>query len=97
MSNHGPIYMPGDQVFYTGEKFKAELTNKEGKPLKGWIHSRVTNRPETMVVEFPEAKEADYLIHVSRLSKVKPPRDKQERTDGPEVRPIRRRQAPEES
>ena len=43
MSNlsYGPIYMPGDAVFYTGEKHKQALASKEGKPHKGWIHASV--------------------------------------------------------
>jgi len=94
MSNHAPIFMPGDAVYYTGEKFKMELTSKEGKPYRGWIHAPVTNQPGVFVVEFPDAKEADYIIPAARLSKARPP--KTEKHEGPEIQPIRRRKTEEE-
>jgi len=55
MSNlsYGPIYMPGDAVFYTGEKHKQALSSKEGKPHKGWIHASVQGAPGKFVVWFP--------------------------------------------
>lgn len=94
MSNHGPIFMPGEAVYYTGEKFKQELTDKAGKPYKGWIHSKVQNQPDVMVVEFPDLKEPDFIIHSSLLSKARPPKGKQH--DGPEILPPRRSRKPEE-
>lgn len=88
-------FHPGDSVYYTGEKFKTELTNKDGKPFKGWVHAPVLNQPEVFVVEFPDAKEGDYIMHESRLSKARPPRGKEH--DGPEIQPRRRRKAEDES
>ena len=75
MSNlsYGPIYMPGDAVFYTGEKHKQALASKEGKPHKGWIHASVGGDPGKFVVWFPDTKEQDsYILHVSDLTKARP-------------------------
>lgn len=86
MSNHGPIFMPGDAVYYTGEKFKQELSNKEGKPFKGWIHAPVQNQPGAFVVWFPDTKEQDsYILSVQNLSKARPPRTVEKQNDGPIV------------
>lgn len=75
MSNHGPIFMPGDAVYYTGEKFKQELSNKEGKPFKGWIHAPVLNQSGAWVVWFPDTKEQDsYILSAANLSKARPPK-----------------------
>jgi hypothetical protein len=86
MSNYSPIYMPDDKVFYTGEKFKQELT-RDGKPLTGWIHAAVQNEKGAWVVWFPETKESDsYILHEENMSHYRP--SKAERT-GPEVQPRR--------
>lgn len=78
MSNYDPIFMPGDAVYYTGEKLKEELTSKEGKPFRGWIHAPVTNEPGAFVVWFPDTKESDsYVIGASNLTKARPPKAKQ--------------------
>lgn len=89
------ILNSGDAVFYTGEKFKQELSTKEGKPIKGWIHSRVRGRPNVFVVEFPEAKESDYIMSVHVLSQWRPP--KTDKHAGPEVQPRRRRASEDET
>lgn len=94
-NNHGPLFMPGEAVYYTGEKFKQELTSKEGKPYKGWIHATVQNQPDVFVVEFPELKEPDFIIHRSLLSKARPPKGKEH--DGPEILAPRRTRKTEES
>ena len=93
MSNYGPIFMPGEAVYYIGEKFKQELTTKEGKPHKGWIHAPVQNQPDVFVVEFPDLKEPDFLLHKSLLSKARPPKGKEH--DGPEILPPRRKRVVE--
>lgn len=102
MSNHGPIYMPGDAVYYNGNKasLKQALTNKDGKPLKGWIHAPVTNEREKFVVWFPDTKESDsYLIHQDDLTKARPPKAVEKKHEGPVVEhmPVRRRKSEEES
>lgn len=92
----GPIYMPGDAVYYAGERFKQELSNKEGKPFKGWIHAPVLNQENTWVVWFPDTKESDsYVIHASRLSKARPPKAVERVNDGPVVEhmPSRRKRS----
>ncbi len=77
-TNHGPIFMPGEAVYYTGEKFKQELTTKEGKPLRGWIHWFVNGSPGKFVVWFPDTKEQDsYILHESNLTKARPPKSKE--------------------
>lgn len=95
MSNHGPIFMPGDAVYYTGEKLKQELTTKEGKPLRGWIHWFVNGEPgehEKFVVWFPDTKEQDsYIIHRSLLTKARPPKQKQHSGPVVEHMPNRRK------
>lgn len=89
MSNHGPIFMPGDAVYYTGEKYKQELSNKEGKPFKGWIHAPVQNEPGAFVVWFPDTKEQDsYILSVQNLSKARPPKAVEKQSDGPLVEHI---------
>lgn len=86
MSNHGPIFMPGDAVYYTGEKYKQELSGKEGKPFRGWIHAPVLNQDDTFVVWFPDTKEQDsFVLHASRLSKARPPKTVEKTNDGPIV------------
>lgn len=97
MSDHGPIYMPGDAVYYVGEKFNQKLTNKEGKPLKGYIHASVTNQDGAWVVWFPDTKESDsFIMSAANLSKARPP--KVERAhEGPIVEhmPVRRKMGDE--
>jgi len=98
MMNLDPLFLPGDKVFYTGIKFKGELTSKEGKPYVGVIHAGVCNQPGTWVVEFQDTKEQDSFVmseHV--LSKYRPAKTEL-RHDGPEVqqRPRRKRNPDEE-
>ena len=97
MSNlsHGPIYMPGDAVYYTGEKHKQALSNKEGKPFKGWIHWFVQGDPGKFVVWFPDTKEQDsYILHANDLTRARPPKVEKQQT-GPVVEhmPSRRKQS----
>jgi hypothetical protein len=92
--NYGPIFMPGDAVYYAGEKHKQELSNKEGKPYKGWIHAAVNGQPGTFVVWFPDTKEQDsYVLHASLLTKARPPKTESKECSGPVVEhmPIRRK------
>jgi len=93
--NHGPIFMPGDAVYYNGEKFKQELSNKEGKPFKGWIHAAVQNEPGAFVVWFPDTKEQDsYVLSADHLTKARPPKIEKQHS-GPIVEhmPSRRKAA----
>lgn len=94
--NHGPIFMQGDCVYYTGEKFREELTSKEGKPFRGWIHASVQNEPGAFVVWFPDTKEQDsYILSARNLSKARPPKQKEH--GGPVVEHIpNRRKASED-
>lgn len=87
MSDRAPIFSVGDKVFYTGETHKKELTNKDGKPVTGYIHWYVIGQPGVWTVEFPELKEPDYIIAEGFLSHVRPA--KNEKQEGPEVRPRR--------
>ncbi len=97
--NHAPIYMPGDPVFYVGEKYKERLNGK-----KGWIHAPVIGNPNAFIVEFPDTRDAkdpddtdDYIMPVRVLSKWRPPReDKHEKHSGPEIQPRRRAKRSEE-
>lgn len=85
-------FQPGDAVYYQGDKLKQELTSKEGKPYKGWIHALVQNQDDTFVVWFPDTKESDsYIMKASSLSKARPP--KVEKVEGVEVMPIRKRKS----
>lgn len=95
MSDNMPLFMPGDPVYYTGEKFKPELTSKDGKPFKGWIHAPVLNQPGVFVVEFPDAKDPDYIVGAAHLSRARPA--KTEKHEGPEIQPRRRKKAEEEA
>lgn len=71
--NHGPIYMQGDKVYYTGEKLRGELSTREGKAIPGWIHASVLNEPDKFVVWFPDTKESDsYVMSMAVLSKWRP-------------------------
>ena len=79
-------FMPGDKVFYSGEKFKNELT-REGKPLAGWIHATVDNEDDVYVVEFPDAKDGDYIIPARLLSRARTV--SVEKNAGPEIQPRR--------
>lgn len=89
MSKHGPIYMPGDAVYYTGEKHKQVLSNKDGKPHKGWIHAPVQNEDDTFVVWFPDTKEQDsYVLHARDLGKARPIKTVEKVNDGPVVEHI---------
>jgi hypothetical protein len=99
MSNQGPIFMPGDAVYYTGEKFKQELTNKEGKPFKGWIHAPVLNEEGAWVVWFPDTKEQDsFILSAGHLTKARPPKIER-MNDGPVVEhvPSRRKRGEDEA
>lgn len=93
---YGPIFMPGDAVYYTGEKHKQALTNKEGKPYKGWIHASVQGEAGKFVVWFPDTKEQDsYILSALDLSKARPPKTEKEHKGGPIVEhmPSRRKQS----
>lgn len=99
MSNHGPIFMPGDAVYYTGEKHKEALTSKEGKPFRGWIHAPVLNEPGAFVVWFPDTKEQDsYVLDERNLSKARPPKAEKQVAAGPVVEhmPNRRKKGDED-
>jgi hypothetical protein len=86
MSNYGPIFMPGDAVYYTGEKHKMALTSKEGKPYKGWIHAPVQNEEGAFVVWFPDTKESDsYVLSAANLTKARPPKSEKDKHSGPVV------------
>jgi len=98
MSNHGPLFMPGDAVYYNGEKFKQELSGKEGKPFRGWIHASVQNEPGAFVVWFPDTKHSDsYVMSAANLTKARPPTLKTEKQTGPVIEHMpSRRKASEE-
>lgn len=90
-----PLYLPGDKVYYTGDKFKDRLN---GKP--GWIHWH-TSDPNVFVVEFPDTRNVkdphdsdDYVMPVKVLTRQRPhvpEKDTKEKKDGPEIQPRRRR------
>lgn len=96
-----PLFLPGDKVFYTGEKFKDRLNGKIG-----WIHAPVLNNPEAFVVEFPDTRNTkdpedtdDYVMHFSKLTTRRPPqseKEKDKKQEGPEIQPRRRARRPEE-
>jgi hypothetical protein len=94
-----PLYLPGDKVYYTGEKYKERLN---GKP--GWIHAPVVDNPNGFVVEFPDTRNAkdqtdsdDYIMSASVLSRWRPEKAPAEKKqDGPEVQPRRGRKHQEE-
>jgi hypothetical protein len=97
MSNNDPIFMPGDKVFYNGEKFKQELT-REGKSLTGWIHAPVQNEEGAYVVWLPETKEQDsYILSARSLTHYRPAKT-EKHAGGPEVQiqPRRRKQGDQE-
>jgi len=102
-SSHGPIFMPGDAVYYSGskERLKQALTNKEGKPYRGWIHAPVQNVEGEFVVWFPDTKESDsYILQAADLSKARPPKvEGKKQHEGPVVEhmPIRRKKAEDEA
>lgn len=86
MSNYYPIFMPGDAVYYTGEKHKQSLSGKEGKPHRGWIHASVQNEPGAFVVWFPDTKESDsYVLSADNLTKARPIVKVEKSHDGPVV------------
>jgi hypothetical protein len=100
MSNHSSLFLQGDAVYYTGNKFKQELSNKEGKPFKGWIHAPVINQDGAFVVWFPDTKGSDsYILSGQNLSKARPPKAVEKDQDGPiiEHMPSRRKRSEEES
>jgi hypothetical protein len=91
MPNLDPIFMPGDKVFYNGEKLARELT-REGKSLTGWIHAPVLNEPGAWVVFFPETKEQDsYILSAKNLTHYRPSKNEKQ-SGGPDVQPRRRKQ-----
>lgn len=92
-----PLYLPGNKVYYTGEKFKDRLHGKTG-----WIHAPVVNNPEAFVVEFPDTRNNkdpkdtdDYIMHVNVLTPWRPS-EKEKKQEGPEIQPRRRRKDAEE-
>jgi hypothetical protein len=101
-----PIYLPGDKVYYSGEKFKERLN---GKP--GWIHAPVLGSTEKFVVEFPDTRNPkdpedtdDYVMHVRVLTDRRPPASEKDhgkdkdgkKSEGPEIQPRRRKKTSEE-
>jgi hypothetical protein len=89
--NFDPIYQEGDLVYYCGQKFKQELTGKEGKPQTGIVHARVVNQPGHWVIEFPDTKQNDsYIMSEKVLTKFRPAKTEQ-KYDGPEVQKRRKR------
>lgn len=95
---YGPIYMPGDAVYYTGEKHKQALSNKEGKPFRGWIYWFVNGAPGKFVVWFPDTKDQDsYILHASDLTRARPIQRVDKVHSGPVVEHIpNRRKASED-
>lgn len=94
------LFLPGDKVFYVGEKFKGRLDGKTG-----WIHAAVVGNPNAFVVEFPDTKDGkdqkdsdDYVMPARVLTRARPvvEKEKEKKHDGPEVHPRRRRRDPEE-
>lgn len=88
-----PLYLPGDAVFYTGEKYKDRLNGK-----KGWIHAPVIGSDTTFVVEFPDTRNAkdqkdtdDYLMSSSVLSRWRPSPAEVKKEEGPEIQPRRKK------
>jgi len=97
MSKYGPIFMPGDAVYYTGEKHKQTLSNKEGKPFKGWIHAPVQNEEDVFVVWFPDTKEQDsYVLKAQDLAKARPVKAVEKVHEGPVVEHIPNRRKRED-
>jgi hypothetical protein len=94
-----PLFLPGDKIYYTGEKYKDRLN---GKP--GWIHAPVNGSDTKFVVEFPDTRNSkdqedtdDYVMHASLLSKWRPEKDpKEKKQEGPEIQPRRKRRDQEE-
>lgn len=84
------ILNAGDEVYYIGSKFRSELVSKDGRPVHGWIHSRVRGTEDKFVVEFPELKEPDFIMSVDVLARWKETKEKSKHT-GPEVQPRRKR------
>jgi hypothetical protein len=103
MPTAAPLYLPGDKVYYTGEKFKDRL---HGKP--GWICWQVNGNPNAFIVEFPDTRNVkdqadtdDYIMSVNVLTTRKPHVAEKDHKDnkkqeGPEIQPRRRRGKPEE-
>lgn len=92
------IFMQGDAVSYTGEKYKAKLGGK-----KGWIHAPVTNQPGVFVVEFPDTRNNkdqndtdDYVMSDRFLKEWRPSAAEVKKMEGPEVQPRRRHKTAEE-
>lgn len=96
--NYIAMFTAGEAVYYNGEKLKQELTAKDGKPYKGWIHAPVMNEENAFVVFFPDTKDQDsYVLSGVNLTKARPPRIDKIQT-GPiiEHMPTRRRKGEEE-
>jgi hypothetical protein len=93
------LFMIGDKVFYTGQKYRDRLS---GKP--GWLHARVENEPGVWVVEFIDTRNNkdkqdsdDYIMSMRVLTKQHhaiPAAEKKH--EGPEIQPRRRKRDPEE-
>lgn len=92
---HQLLLQQGDSVFYVGQKHKQDLLTKDGKPMRGYIHATVANQPNVYVVEFPEAKGGDYIMHVSLLTQYRP--SKIETMQGPHIQPRRPKAEDEEA
>jgi hypothetical protein len=93
-----PLYLPGDPVFYVGEKYKDRLNGK-----KGWIHAPVVGNSNAWVVEFPDTRNSkdqkdtdDYIMSGDVLSKWRPSPAELKKMEGPEIQPRRHRGNPED-
>jgi len=92
------IFMQGDAVFYVGEKLKQELSGKDGKSHKGWIHARVQGEKNAYVVWFPDTKDSDsFIIDGRNLDKVRPPKVQKGTEGGPDIMPVRKRKTEEDT
>jgi hypothetical protein len=98
MSNE--LLMIGDKVYYVGQKYGDRL---HGKP--GWLHAPVVNEPGVWIVEFPDTRNAkdpedtdDYIMSVNVLTRQRPhgAERKEEKKEGPEIQPRRRRRTADE-
>lgn len=97
-----PLYLPGDKVYYTGDKYKEKL---HGKP--GWVHAQVKDNPYAFIVEFPETRNNkdpqdtdDYIMPYTVIDRHRPhgaeKEAKEKKHEGPEIQPRRRAKRQEE-
>lgn len=98
MTMSDTMFMIGDAVFYTGEKYKGKLNGK-----KGWIHAPVINQPGCWITEFPGTRDTkdqndtdDYVISQRFLTHWRPSEKELKKQEGPEVQPRRRHKSAED-